>query len=192
MTEGNLSEQILFFSIPLMISNLLQALFNMACSSFMAQNLGARKKERATKSFLLCLTYSFAAGAVLGLVQIAFGNGFLKIFTSDNAVAEAAMYRLKIMGLSYAVSAFMDCTIAASRGIGKTVVPMIIVIMGSCIFRIVWVCTIFAYFKTITSLYLIYIFSWSITAAAEIIYFVISYKKLPRTSPAAAVWQAES
>ena len=43
------------------------------------------------------------------------------------------MYRLKIMGLSYAVSAFMDCTIAASRGIGKTVVPMIIVIMGSCI-----------------------------------------------------------
>ena len=80
------------------------------------------------------------------------------------------MYRLKIMGLSYAVSAFMDCTIAASRGIGKTVVPMIIVIMGSCIFRIVWVCTIFAYFKTITSLYLIYIFSWLITAAAEIIY----------------------
>lgn len=123
---------------------------------------------------------------------IAFGNGFLKIFTNDNAVAEAGMYRLKIMGLSYAVSAFMDCTIAASRGIGKTVVPMIIVIMGSCIFRIVWVCTIFAYFKTITSLYLIYIFSWSITAAAEIIYFVISYKKLPRTSPAAAVWQAES
>lgn len=168
------------------------AAFYMACSSFMAQNLGARKKERATKSFLLCLTYSFAAGAVLGLVLIAFGNGFLKIFTSDNAVAEAGMYRLKIMGLSYAVSAFMDCTIAASRGIGKTVVPMIIVIMGSCIFRIVWVCTIFAYFKTITSLYLIYIFSWSITAAAEIIYFVISYKKLPRTSPAAAVWQAES
>ena len=102
------------------------------------------------------------------------------------------MDRRKIMGLSDAVSAFMDCAIAASRGIGKTVVPMIIVILGSCIFRIVWVCTIFAYFKTITSLYLIYIFSWSITAAAEIIYFVISYKKLPKTSPAAAVWQAES
>lgn len=95
MTEGKLSKQILFFSIPLMISNLLQALFNMACSSFMAQNLGARKKERATKSFLLCLTYSFAAGAVSGLVLIAFGNGFLRIFTSDNAVAEAGVIGLK-------------------------------------------------------------------------------------------------
>lgn len=72
----------------------------------------------------------------------------------------------------------MDCTIAASRGIGKTVMPMIIVILGSCVFRIIWVLTIFAYFKTINSLYLLYVFSWSITAAAEVVYFAISYKNL--------------
>lgn len=154
------------------------AAFYMACSSFMAQNLGAGKKKRATESFALCTAYSFAAGAVIGLLLIVFGRQFLSLFTNEPEVAEAGLYRLRIMGLSYAVSAFMDCTIAASRGIGKTVVPMIIVILGSCVFRIIWVLTIFAYFKTINSLYLLYVFSWSITAAAEVAYFAISYRNL--------------
>ena len=46
------------------------------------------------------------------------------------------------------ISAFMDCTIAASRGLGKTVVPTLIVVMGSCVFRVIWVYTIFAHFHT--------------------------------------------
>ena len=73
------------------------------------------------------------------------------------------------MGCSYAFSAFMDCTIAANRGLGKSFVPTVIVIMGSCVFRIIWVYTVFAYFHTIESLYLLYIVSWAITAAAEMI-----------------------
>ena len=89
------------------------------------------------------------------------------------------MLRLRVMGFSYAVSAFMDCTIAASRGIGKGFVPTVIVILGSCVFRVVWVYTVFAHFHTLPALYLLYIFSWSLTAVAEIVYFVISYKKLP-------------
>ena len=77
--------------------------------------------------------------------------------------------RKRIMGCSYAFSAFMDCTIAANRGLGKSFVPTVIVIMGSCVFRIIWVYTVFAYFHTIESLYLLYIVSWAITAAAEMI-----------------------
>ena len=72
----------------------------------------------------------------------------------------------------------MDCTIAACRGIGKSFAPTVIVIMGSCVFRVVWIYTVFAYFRTIPSLYLLYIFSWVITSVAEIVYFAISYKKL--------------
>ena len=71
----------------------------------------------------------------------------------------------------------MDNAIAASRGLGKSVVPTIIVIMGSCVFRIVWVYTIFAWFGTIPSLYLLYIFSWSITAIVEMIYFKSEYRR---------------
>ena len=97
---------------------------------------------------------------------------------SEDTLAEALcelpvcmqlLIRLRIMGCSYAFSAFMDCTIAANRGLGKSFVPTVIVIMGSCVFRIIWVYTVFAYFHTIESLYLLYIVSWAITAAAEMI-----------------------
>lgn len=71
----------------------------------------------------------------------------------------------------------MDCTISASRGIGKSFGPTLIVILGSCVFRVIWVYTIFAHFHTIPSLYLLYIFSWAITAVAEIIYFAASYRR---------------
>ena len=115
---------------------------------------------------------------MLGLLLVAFGNEFLAIFTNDPAVAAAGMHRIMIMGFSYMVSAFMDCTIAASRGLGKSLVPTIVVILGSCVFRVVWVYTVFAHFRTIPSLYLLYVFSWSITAVAEIAYFIAEYRKI--------------
>ncbi len=153
------------------------AAFYVACSSFMGQNLGAKKKDRVLKSYFVSLSYSFFIGLILGLTILFMGPNFLLLFTSDPAVIELGMYRLKIMSVSYAFSAFMDCTIAASRGLGRTVVPTFIVIMGSCVFRVIWIYTIFAYFKTIPSLYLLYIFSWTITATAEIIYFQAIYRR---------------
>lgn len=155
----------------------LMAAFYTACTSFMAQNYGADKQKRVLQSYFISLLYSFGIGLLIGIALVLFGTSFLSLFTADSAVVEAGMKRLTIMGYSYAFSAFMDCTIAAARGLGKTVVPTVIVIMGSCVFRVIWVYTIFAYFKTIPSLYLLYIFSWTITALAEIVYFVIIYKK---------------
>ena len=98
------------------------------------------------------------------------------MFTSDKAVVEAGITRLSIMALSYSASAFMDASIAASRGLGKTAVPTFVVVMGSCVFRIIWIYTIFAYFHTIQSLYILYVFSWGITAIAENIYFFHVYR----------------
>ena len=115
------------------------------------------------------------------MLLVLLGKQFLSLFTNEPQVINEGMIRLEIMGLSYAVSAFMDCTIAASRGIGKTLIPTIIVIMGSCIFRVAWIYTVFAYFKTIFSLYTLYAFSWSMTAIAEIAYFAAVYKKMFNT-----------
>ena len=81
------------------------------------------------------------------------------------------------MAFSYGIGALMDASIAASRGIGKSIAPTIMVIMGSCVFRVIWIYTVFAYFHTVPSLYLLYIFSWVITGIAECIYFRAAYKK---------------
>lgn len=155
----------------------MMAAFYTACASFIAQNYGAKQQSRIKKSYLICMLYSFLLGLILGVGLYVLRYPFLALFTDDSAVVAAGIRRLSIMALSYSVSAFMDCTIAASRGLGKTIFPTVVVIFGSCVFRIIWIYTVFSYFGTIESLYLLYVFSWSITAVAEIIYFVRLYRK---------------
>lgn len=169
----------------------MMAAFYTACASFIAQNYGARQKDRIMKSYIICNVYSLFVGLILGVGLYVLRYPFLSLFTNESIVVEAGIKRLSIMALSYSVSAFMDCTIAASRGLGKTVIPTIMVIMGSCVFRIFWIYTIFAHFRTIQSLYLLYVFSWTLTAIAEIIYFMIIYRKsvtgMQRAASAAAL-----
>ena len=153
------------------------AAFYMACASFMSQNYGAGKLDRVKKSYFIALAYSFGLGAVLGGGLLVFGRQFLALFTTESAVIDAGMKRILVMGWAYCTSAFMDCTIAASRGLGRTIGPTVIVILGSCVFRVAWVYTIFAHFHTIPSLYLLYPCSWALTAAAEIAYFVFAYRQ---------------
>lgn len=158
------------------------AAFYTACASYMSQNFGAGNQKRVKQSYLIALVYSFLTGVIMGLFFLTLGRPFLRIFTNEEQVVDAGYERLKIMAFSYTFSAFMDNTIAASRGIGKSFIPTIIVITGSCVFRVIWVYTIFAYFHTITfhtitSLYLVYIFSWVITAIFQIAYFLYAYKR---------------
>ena len=154
------------------------AAFYTACSTFMGQNWGEGHKKRMMDSYLISLFYAFAVAAVLGVAFYFAGRPFLYVFTNSADVVEAGMQRMKIMCFSYAISAFMDNTIAACRGLGRTIVPTVVVIMGSCVFRVIWVYTIFAHYHTIPSLYLLYAFSWTITAAAEIAYFLRCFRKL--------------
>ncbi len=160
-----------------LIFNIMYA-FYIAGSSFISQNYGAKNKKRMLKSYFISVFYAFAAGAIFGIFLLIFGRQFLSLFATNPDVIDAGLQRVKIMWFAYCMSAFMDGSIAASRGIGKTVVPTILVILGSCVFRVIWVYTIFAHFHTIPSLYLLYLFSWVLTSIVEITYFAISFRKV--------------
>ena len=169
------------------IYNIMMAFYT-ACSTFIGQNYGAGKPARAIKSYYVTTLYAFAFGLILGALVFFKGDLFISMFDSDPEVIAAGMQKLKIMGFSFCISAFMDNSIAASRGIGKSLVPTIVVILGSCVFRVVWIYTVFAHYKTITSLFLLYPVSWIITGIAETIYFFVSYaalkkRKLPDAQP---------
>ena len=165
------------------VDNLVYAVMNafyIACSSFVGQNYGAGKVDRVRKSYLLTLGYAALAAAVFGGLFLLFGRQFLSLFTPEAEVIDAGLQRIAVMCFSFPLSALMDNTTAASRGLGKGLVPMILVFLGSCVFRVIWIYTVFAYFHTIGSLYLLYPFSWLITGTAEIAYFVHCYRKYVR------------
>lgn len=152
------------------------AAFYTGCTSFIAQNRGAGHWERIRKSYGICLLYSTLVGFIMGISLYLLRIPFLSLFTNDAEVVTAGTTRLAIMALSYGISPLMDCTLAASRGLGRTIVPTIIVILGSVVFRLAWIFTIFAWLHTIQSLYLLYAFSWAITGAAELAYFIHIYR----------------
>ena len=155
----------------------IMAAFYTACASFMGQNYGARKRDRVLKSYLISLFYGVLAGTIWGVSMLLFGRSFLGIFTTDAAVIDAAMKRMVIMNATYGVSVFMDCAIAGCRALGKTVLPSIFVFLGSCVFRVIWVETVFAAIGTLPSLILLYPVSWFLTAIAETIYFIHIYRR---------------
>ena len=151
--------------------------FYVAAATFIAQNYGAGKKERVKKSYFAALFFSFSSSIILGTALFFFAREVMGIFSSDEAVIEYAVRRVKIMAFSYCISSFMDTAIASSRGFGKTLVPSAFVFLGSCVFRIAWIYTVFAHFRTLESLFLLYVFSWGITAVFETVYFIGIYKK---------------
>ena len=169
--EGNAAAA----NCDLILFNVMSA-FYAACSSFISQNFGAGKKDRILKSYRVSMAYALGAAVVLGALLLPLGRVFLSLFTTDAAVIEAGMQRMHIMLFSYWISAFMDCSSAAARGLGRSLMPVIITILGSCIFRVIWVFTVFRYFGTYQSLYLVYTFSWAITSVAELWYFARCYR----------------
>ena len=156
----------------------MMAAFYTACASFIAQNYGAGNRKRILNTYFISLLYSFLVGLILGLGLFILRVPFLSLFTSDQAVIDAGMTRISIMALSYCISAFMDCTTAASRALGKSILPTAGVVMGAVVFRIIWIYTVFAHYHTLQSLYLLYVISWVITALFEIIYFAKTYRKI--------------
>ena len=117
-------------------------------------------------------------GLIMGIALLFFGKEFLSLFSNETNVINAGLKRLNLMAASYFISALMDVSIAASRALHKSAWPTFIVIMGSCVFRVLWVKTVFALIGSIPSLYLLYPFSFIITGVAEVAYFVYCYKKI--------------
>lgn len=160
----------------------MMAAFYTACTSFIAQNLGAGEKKRIWHSYLITTLYSFLVGLILGLSVFVLQKPFLSLFTSDPDVLKYASIRLSIMSLSYCISAFMDNATAAARGLGKSIEPTLIVILGSVVFRVLWIYTVFAYFHTLQSLYLVYVSAWILTSLCGNSYFIYQYRELHLSS----------
>lgn len=159
------------------------AAFYTACGSFIGQNYGAGKMDRVWKAYRISFLYAFFSGILLGSGIALFGESFMRLFTKDYEVIQAGLFRLHIMGFAYGFSVLVDGNLAASRGLGRGVMPTGILLVGVCAFRILWILTVFACFETLVSLYLLFPASWAITGIAEYIYFKRSYQKARQRIP---------
>ena len=81
--------------------------------------------------------------------------------------------RLKIIAVTYFICGMMDVMVGGLRGLGASIVPMIVSLLGACAFRVVWIFTIFQASRTLQTLYLSYPVSWTITLMAHVVTYVL-------------------
>ncbi len=154
--------------------------FHQTALNFTGQNVGAMNYKRVKNVLLICLASVFVSGVVSGGFVYIFGEELLSIYITDSAQAiQYGMTRLAYIAIPYFLCGLMDVTTGSIRGMGASLSPMIITVLGVCGFRIGWIYTIFQIpeFHTPACLYFSYTVSWTATFLIELIAFFIIYKK---------------
>ena len=103
----------------------------------------------------------------------------LSIYNTDPQVIQYGMLRMEIICLTYFTCGIMDVMVGCLRGLGYSIMPMIVSLAGACGIRVLWIFTVFQWDRTLTMLYISYPVSWMITAAVHIICFLVIIRKVP-------------
>lgn len=142
--------------------------------SFVSQNYGAGKQKRINRIVLLGEACVIVTGTLLGNMVVFFGNDLLQIYSNNPEVIAAGMVRLHYISMIYALCGIMDVMVGALRGIGYSIMPMIVSIVGVCVLRLIWLATVFQIpeFHKIETVYLSYPVTWILTSLVYIIFFV--------------------
>ncbi len=156
--------------------------FSSATTTFASQNFGAGKFDRIKRVLFICLGFAFAIGVVFGIGGYAIGPLLLTLYTDVPDEIKVGMTRFTYILMPYAACGIMDVLASLLRGIGHTVFPAVNSIICVCVIRIVWVYTIFAYFKTLESLYISYIISWTLAIIPLTAMIIYSFKKFKKHS----------
>ena len=153
--------------------------FHQAAISFTSQNVGAGKRERIGKILFSAEGCVIVTGVVFGWLMYGFGRPLLHIYSSSEEVIEAGMVRMAIILLPYALCGMMDVVVGVLRGMGYSVGPMIISLIGACGLRLVWIATVFQIpqLHRISTVYLSYPITWTITLLAQLCLYIYAQKK---------------
>ncbi|MBQ1341141.1 MAG: MATE family efflux transporter [Erysipelotrichaceae bacterium] len=151
--------------------------FYQTCMTFTSQNLGAGKVKRIKKILATCQLCVIVTGLIAGLGAYAAGDFLLGLYSDDPAVIAAGFDRMYYVGRIYFICGIMDVFVGALRGMGASVGPMIVALLGACAFRLVWIATYFQTHHTINNLYISYPLSWIITGFVHFLTFLFVYRR---------------
>jgi len=148
--------------------------------SFTSQNIGAKKYGRLNRVTWTCMTMGAVGSLLLGIVTFLLGEPLLGIYSTDPEVIDFGMRRMMIMALTHFLAALMDCMVGSLRGIGYSIQPMIVSVVGVCGVRVLWIFTVFAAFRTPEILYMSYPITWGLTGLVHLGFYIFLRRKLPK------------
>lgn len=153
--------------------------FHQSTLSFTSQNVGAGKYERINKILLTGQLCVVTVGLIFGNAVVLFSKPLLDIYSDSAEVIAAGAKRLQVICSTYALCGVMDVMVGSLRGLGYSVMPMIVSLVGACGLRLLWLATVFQLeaFHSTFMIYITYPVSWALTAAAHLICYVAVKKR---------------
>lgn len=154
--------------------------FAQAAVTFTSQNFGAGNLKRCKKIFWLCMLFGMGFTEILSIVFMIWDDFFVSIYTISDAVAVYGLIRMHHVCSLEGLTATYEVESAALRGMGKSLEPSIITILGTVVFRMIWLVTIFKWIPTYDMLMNVYIASWVFTGGLIFIVYVLHMRKLEK------------
>jgi Na+-driven multidrug efflux pump len=151
-----------------------------ACISFTSQNNGAKNYKRCKQVLYTCVLSVTVVGFAIGGIVVLCGKPLLGIYVTSNEALKQGLIRLRIVGSTYFLCGIADVIVGGMRGLGKSIAPMVISIVGICGFRIYWIYTAFERNHEARVLYYSYPLSWFFTSIMNIVAYIIIYKMVTK------------
>ena len=150
--------------------------FSIAISTFIAQNYGAEKHQRARDGIKVALIMSMIAIFVISFTLYFYNKPLAYFLIKDKNIVDLTSKIIKLIAPLYFIYVIGDVLSGAIRGIGDTFNPMIINIFGICVCRVLWIFFIVPLNPTFFMVLYGFIVSWIITAIMYITYIVYKRK----------------
>lgn len=151
--------------------------FAQAAVTFTSQNYGAGNFKRCRRIFWLCMLFGIGFTEILSVVFILWKGFFVSIYTTSQAVAAYGIIRMKRVCALEGLTATYEVESAAMRGMGRSLEPSVVTILGTVVFRMIWLVTIFKMVPTFGMLMNVYVASWIFTGGVLfVIYYMYSRK----------------
>ena len=154
--------------------------FAQAAVTFTSQNFGAGNLKRCRKIFWLCLIFGVGFTEILSIIFMIWDDFFVSIYTISDAVAVYGLIRMHHVCSMEGLTATYEVESAALRGMGKSLEPSIITILGTVVFRMIWMATVFKWIPTYEMLMNVYISSWVFTGGLIFIVYVMHMRKMEK------------
>ena len=156
--------------------------FYQAVLSFTSQNMGAGRRDRIHRVLFIGMACSVSVGVILGIGATSFGEFLLGLYSTSDAVIAMGLERMRVMTTTYFLCGMMEAVVGAMRGMGFSVLPMIVSLVGVCGLRLIYIATFFQMeqFHNIKSLYWTYPISWAVTFAAHLTFYFLVRRGMER------------
>lgn len=149
----------------------------LATTTFVSQNFGAKRLDRAFQGIRTCLILCGICVAVLGIPIYFFADFFVHIFTADENAVSYGVAMIHTMMPLYYCQALNQIFSNAVRGFGKSRAVMVLSLLGMIGCRQLWLAISMGMHRSVTNIFIGYPLGWFFSALFVFLYYWFAIRK---------------